>query len=346
VSPTFAAPFIRPGGFITPKLGVRHVSYDLTHNLAPGQLESPAVTIPWASLDGGLLFERPVMLFDQARVQTLEPRLFYVYVPYRNQDAIPIFDTALADLNYAQLFSENRFVGGDRFGDAKQVTFALTSRLLEQNGQERLRATIAQRHYFEDERVGLTPTSPLRTTSDSDLLMSIGGRPSRAWAFDVFTQWGQQQQRTERFAAAARYTPEPAKVINASYRFTRATETVAGVNQVDISAQWPVSAGWYAVGRYNYSILDGKLLDGLAGFERNAGCWVFRAVVQRVQAAQQVASTGIFFQFEFNGVGQIGTNDVVQLLQRNVAGYSVTNPRDDALRPPSLQQMLPFEQVY
>ncbi|HEX6692266.1 MAG TPA: LPS-assembly protein LptD [Burkholderiales bacterium] len=346
VSPTFAAPFIRPGGFITPKLGVRHVSYDLTHNLTPGQAESPAVTIPWASLDGGLLFERPVMLFDQARVQTLEPRLFYVYVPYRNQDAIPIFDTALADLNYAQLFSENRFVGGDRFGDAKQVTFALTSRLLEQNGQERLRATIAQRHYFEDERVGLTPTSPLRTTSDSDLLMSIGGRPSRAWAFDVFTQWGQQQQRTERFAAAARYTPEAAKVINASYRFTRATENVAGVNQVDISAQWPVSAGWYAVGRYNYSILDGKLLDGLAGFERNAGCWVFRAVVQRVQAAQQVASTGIFFQFEFNGVGQIGTNDVVQLLQRNVAGYSVTNPRDDALRPPSLQQMLPFEQVY
>jgi LPS-assembly protein len=145
---------------------------------------------------------------------------------------------------------------------------------------------------------------------------------------------------------AGRYTPEPGKVLNASYRFTRGTETVAGVSQVDVSGQWPVSAGWYAVGRYNYSLLDGKLLDGLAGFERNAGCWVFRAVVQKVQAAQQVTSTGLFFQLEFNGVGQVGTNDVVQLLSRNVAGYSVTNPRDDSLRPPSLQPKLPFEQVF
>jgi LPS-assembly protein len=344
--PTFAAPIVAPGWFLTPKVGVRYVDYNLTNNTAPGQPLAPSTTIPWFSADSGLLFERPVDLFGQARTQTLEPRLFYVYVPYRNQDAIPLFDTALADLNYSQLFSENRFVGGDRFGDAKQVTLALTSRLLQSNGQEGLRATIAQRHYFQDERVGLTPASTLRTNDDSDLLASIGGRPSRTWAFDVTTQWGQQQQRTERFSMAARYTPEPAKVINASYRFTRGGETVAGVSQVDISAQWPVAAGWYAVGRYNYSFLDGRLLDGLAGFERNAGCWVFRAVVQRVQAAQQVASTGFFFQLEFNGVGQIGTNDVVQLLTRNVSGYSVTNPRDDALAPPSLRQKLPFEQVY
>jgi LPS-assembly protein len=346
LNPSFAIPVVAPGWFFTPKLGVRYVDYGLTDNTTPGQAASPTATIPWFSADGGLLFERPVDVFGQARTQTLEPRLFYVRVPYRNQDAQPIFDTALADLNYSQFFSENRFVGGDRLGDANQVTIALTSRLLQANGQEGLRATIAQRHYFADERVGLTPTSTLRTTNDSDLLASIGGRPSRAWAFDVSTQWGQQQQRTERFAMAARYTPEQAKVINASYRFTRGSDTQAGVSQIDVSGQWPVSVGWYAVGRYNYSILDGRLLDGLAGFERNAGCWVFRAVVQKVQAAQQVTSTGIFFQLEFNGVGQVGTSDVVQLLTRNVAGYSVTNPRDDSLTPPSLRPKLPFEQVF
>ena len=181
-----------------PKVGVRYVDYNLTSNTPPAQETSPTSTIPWFSADSGLLFERPINLFGQARTQTLEPRLFYVYVPYRNQDAIPLFDTALADLNFAQLFSENRFVGGDRFGDANQVTMALTSRFLQANGQEGLRATIAQRHYFQDERVGLTPTSTPRTTNDSDLLASIGGRLSRAWAFDVTTQWGQQQQRTER----------------------------------------------------------------------------------------------------------------------------------------------------
>jgi LPS-assembly protein len=345
-NPVIAAPLVAPGWFLTPKTGLRYVDYDLTSNLAPGQQTSPSATIPWFSADAGLVFERPSDLFGPGRTQTLEPRLFYVYAPYRNQDAIPIFDTALADLNYAQLFSENRFIGNDRFGDANQMTLALTSRLLSANGQEALRATIAQRYYYADERVGLTPSSPLRTSNDSDILASVGARPSAAWAFDVTAQWGQDDGRVERFSASARHTPEPGKVINGSYRFTRGTPDREAVSQIDIAAQWPVAAGWYGVARYNYSLLDGTLVDGLAGFERNAGCWIFRAVVQRVQAAEQVASTGFFFQLEFNGVGQIGTNDVVQLLTRNVAGYSVTNPRDEALAPPSLRQRLPFEQVY
>ena len=140
VSPVLAAPLLAPGWFLTPKVGVRSVSY-CAGALQPGEPQSPQVSIPWASLDSGLVFERDSGLFGPGSTQTLEPRLFYVYVPYRNQDAIPIFDTALADFNYAQLFTENRFVGGDRFGDANQVTLALTSRFLRSDGQEALRAT-------------------------------------------------------------------------------------------------------------------------------------------------------------------------------------------------------------
>jgi len=143
---------------------------------------------------------------------------------------------------------------------------------------------------------------------------------------------------------ATRYAPELAKVVNLSYRFNR--DPATPLKQVDVSGQWPVAAGWYAVGRYNYSILDQRLLEGLAGFEYNAGCWVFRAVVQRIQAAAQVSSTGFYFQLEFNGVGQIGTEDAVTLLRRSVPGYSVTNPRDQALGPPASRPRLPFEQVY
>ena len=134
-----------------------------------------------------------------------------------------------------------------------------------------------------------------------------------------------------------------AKVLNASYRFSRTTNPV---RQIDVSGQWPVSAGWYGVGRYNYSFLDKRLVEGLAGFEYNAGCWVFRAVVTRVQAATQVAATGFFLQIEFNGVGQVGTDDAVGLLSRNVPGYTVTNPKDPAVAPPSLRRRLPFEQVF
>ena len=137
------------------------------------------------------------------------------------------------------------------------------------------------------------------------------------------------------------YRPEPAKVLNLSYRFDRNQ-----IRQIDISTQWPVTPGWYAVGRYNYSFLDKVLLDGLAGFEYNAGCWVFRAVVQRIQAAAQTASTAFIFQIEFNGIGSIGTDEAVELLKRNVPGYSVTNPADARLTPPTARQPLPFTQVY
>jgi LPS-assembly protein len=340
LNPSLALPLLSPGWFLTPKLGLRQVGYNLSRT-QPGETTSPHAAIPWFSADTGLVFERNARFFGDTLTQTLEPRLFYVKVPYRNQDQIPIFDTALADFNFPQLFSENRFTGGDRFGDANQATLALTSRFLTQSGQEAFRATIGQRYYFSEERVGLTPTSPLRTSLESDVLGSVGGRLFRHWTFDSTAQYSRLQQRTERYTASVRYNPEVAKVLNASYRFNRGT-----IRQIDLATQWPVAAGWYGVGRYNYSFLDKRLLEGLAGIEYNAGCWVFRAVVQRVQAAAQVKATGFFLQVEFNGVGQIGTDDAVALLSRNVPGYSVTNPKDPAVVPPSLRRPLPFQQVF
>jgi LPS-assembly protein len=340
LAPTAAMPLVAPGYFVTPKLGVRRVGYNLTRPVA-GQADRQDYTIPWLSLDGGLVFERDSEWFGSRLTQTLEPRLYYVYAAYRNQDQAPLFDTAPADFNYAQLFSENRFVGGDRFGDANQITMAVTSRLLGAGGQEMLRATLGQRYYFENERVGLTTGAPLRTASDSDWLASVGGRFARRWAFDTTMQYNPRESRTERYGASLHFTPEIAKVLNASYRFQRDV-----LRQVDLSAQWPVKAGWYAVGRYNYSLRDGLLLEGIAGIEYNGGCWVFRGVYQRLRAATDVNSSAILFQLEFNGFGQIGSDETLTLLRRTVPGYSVTNPSDQALVPPSLRPRLPFQQVY
>ena len=339
-APTLAAPLLAPGWFVTPKLGLRHVSYGLTR-ADPGQPQAPQVTFPWGSLDSGLVFERDTTSFGAGSTQTVEPRLFYVYIPYRNQDTIPIFDTALADFNYAQLFTENRFVGGDRFGDANQLTAALTSRILQANGQEMLRATVGQRYYFDAERVGLTPTSPLRASNNSDILASLGARLGPHWAFDATTQYNANAQRGERYSTAVTYRPETARVLNASYRFQRDV-----LKQVDLSAQWPLRPGWYGVGRYNYSIQDKRLLEGLAGVEYNAGCWVFRFVALRVQAAANVANTALVLQLEFNGIGTIGTDEAVEILRRNVPGYSVSNPADPQFAPPAARPRLPFEQVY
>lgn len=340
LNPTLSAPLLAPGWFLTPKLGLRYARYSLDQP-GVGQPPQPHASIPWGSVDGGLVFERGARWFGESLTQTLEPRLFYVHVPFRNQDPIPLFDTGLADFNYAQLFTENRFSGGDRFGDTEQVTLALTTRLLGAGGQEAFRATVGQRHYFRNERVGLTPATPLRTVDNSDLLASVGGRFARHWSFDTTVQYNPRQTRAERYSASVRFSPEIAKLVSASYRFNRDV-----LRQLDVSGQWPVGAGWYAVGRYNYSVRDKRLLEGLGGFEYNAGCWVFRAVLQRLQAAAQISATAFHFQLEFVGFGQVGAGDVVQLLKRNIPGYAVTNPGDPAFVPPSLQPQLPFQQVF
>ena len=343
LDPTIAAPLLAPGWFLTPKLGLHYATYALLRT-APGQPDRQTVSIPWMSVDGGLVFDRPVTWFGQNLTQTFEPRMFYVHIPYRDQNQIPLFDTTLADFDYAQIFTENRFVGGDRFGDANEVTLAATSRLLASSGQEVLRATLGQRFYFSDERVQLTAATPPQTYRHSDMLASIGGSFGHAWTFDASTQFNPRERVTERYGASLRYSPEIAKVLNFSYRFNR--DPANPLRQVDLSGQWPVKRGWYAVGRYNYSILDKRLLEGTGGIEYNAGCWVFRAVFQRLQAATQVASTGFFFQLELNGLGGLGTDEAVSILKRSVPGYAVTNPRDQGLVPPSLQPKLPFEQVY
>jgi LPS-assembly protein len=339
LQPTLAAPWLAPGWFLTPRTGLRYVGYDLTR-VAPGQPVRPDVMVPWLSVDSGLVFERDARWFGQVLTQTLEPRVFYLYVPYRAQEHLPIFDTALADFNYPQLFSENRFSGTDRFGDANHVTLALTSRFLTGDGREAFRATVGQRYHLQSERVGLAAGAPVRNFEESDVLASVGGRVLRHWTLDATTQYNPRDGQAERYTVSARFAPEIGKVLNAGYRFDRGT-----MRQFDLSGQWPIAAGWYAIGRYNYSILDKRLLEGLAGVEYNAGCWVFRGVIQRVQAAAQVSSTALFFQLEFSGVGQLGT-EVVSLLHRNVPGYSVTNPRDLSLAPPSMRPRLPFEQVF
>lgn len=349
--PTVSAPYLTPGLFFTPKAGVHASTYNLDRT-AVGQADRQSVAVPWMSLDSGMVFERPVSLSGREYTQTLEPRVYYLRAAYRNQDNIPLFDTALADFNYTQLFSENRFAGGDRFGDANQVTVAATSRLLFPSGQEFLRATIGQRFYFNDERVGLTPggaatatipATPLRTFGQSDLLASVGARVAQHWNFDTTIQYNARLGQTDRAGINLRYSPEFAKFINMGYRFTR--DALNPIDQVDLSGQWPIRQGWYAVGRYNYSFQDGRLLEGVGGVEYNAGCWVVRFVVQRLQVATQLASTSYYVQLELNDLAQIGS-DPFDLLKRAVPGYTATNTRTDQPLPAALQRRLPFEQVY
>ncbi len=322
LQPSVSYPIISPGAFITPKIGVDTTLYSLSRtSVVPGTPDTIQRTLPVFSTDSGLTFERAASYFGQSFQQTLEPRAFYLYRPYRDQSNIPLFDTALADFNYAQIFSENSFSGGDRLVDANQLTLAVTSRLLSPaSGQEAIRATIGQRYYMRDQRVPLDASSVPRTYQTSDWIASLAGRVAPKWTMETNVQYNSRESRTERLTVGTRYNPELLKTINMSYRYMRDT-----FNQADVSAQWPLGGGWHGVGRMNYSIKDSRIVESLGGLEYNGGCWIVRGVLQRFATGTGGGTTNaIFIQLELNGFSRIGANPL-EALKRNIPGYTRLN---------------------
>lgn len=330
--PSVSVPITPVYGYLTPKFGVHMTRYAYDRNTTT--LDDATRTVPIFSLDSGLFFERDLNLFGRDFQQTLEPRAYYVYAPYRDQSDIPVFDSGDAGFGIAQIFTENRFGGSDRIGDANQVTLGVTTRFLENTGVERLRATLAQRYYLDLPRVTL-PGQVAPDRKFSDILAAVGGQLSREWWLDSFWQYNPDLSRTEIFNVAARYRPDIGKVLNMGFRYTPTpTATAVGINpggfrQIDVSGQWPLYGRWHGVGRMNYSILDRTILESLAGVEYDGGCWAARAVVHSLTtgldtAGQPVKSNAIFFQLELNGLSSIGSNPL-DILNRNIYGYTQFN---------------------
>jgi LPS-assembly protein len=314
VYPSVQLPMRRPWGYVTPKVGYHFTRYNVESNAI--SVEDGTRSLPIASVDAGLYFDRPWEFAGHKYQQTLEPRLYYLYVPFRDQSKLPNFTTAEMDFNLAQVFSENRFIGGDRIGDANQVTLALTSRFAEtESGLERVRATLAQVYYFEPRRVTLNPGEQPQDTGKSDVLAVVSARVGPSTTLDAGLQYATGANQQSKAYVGARYFPTPGSVINASYRFTRDT-----IDQVDVSTQWPITGGLTGVARFNWSLKDRKLLEGLAGFEYNAGCWQVRAVAHRFITATQQESTSFQIQLELTGLSRIGINPL-ETLRQNITGY-------------------------
>ena len=323
--PQMSLPFYTPAFWLTPKIGVHSTQYELA-----GQDRPEAATwknvdssqnrqVPIFSVDGGFVMERDASMFGTALTQTLEPRLHYLYVPRRDQKNIPVFDTALADFSYAQMFSENRYVGGDRVGDANHMTFAMTSRFLDAvSGAELLRATLGTRYYFTLQDVTLPGEKP-RSGRSADLLAALSGQVAPKVYTDLAWQYNPRDDQTERLTLGARYRPAAGKIINAGYRFTRDQ-----LGQIDVSTQWPLFGGWHGVGRYNYSTREHRVIETIGGLEYNADCWVGRVVVQRLATLDEKPTSAIFLQLELNDFSKIGSNPM-DLLRRNIPGYGVIN---------------------
>ncbi|WP_300757262.1 LPS-assembly protein LptD [Janthinobacterium sp.] len=319
--PQVSFPIVRPGYFITPKLMLNASAYQLDNN--PGSAvqyskTSLTRTVPTVSVDSGLVFERDTNLFGaKGGTQTLEPRLFYVYTPYRDQSQFPNFDTAPGTFDLTQIFSENRFIGSDRIGDANQVTAAVVSRFLQPDGAERMRLTFGQRFYFADQRVQLDSTTPVNQTR-SDILLAATGRVSETWTVDSLVQYNPSEHQLTSSSYSLQYQPAPKKVVNIANRYQNGS-----FRNTDVSTQWPLTDRLYGVGRISYSLMDRRLIEALVALEYKGDCWVFRMGAQRFVTTANTSSTPIFFQLELTGLSNglgLGANGL-ETFTKTIPGY-------------------------
>lgn len=323
IFPSISYPLRNAFGYITPKVGIHHTRYNLDANAATPD-ENPNRTLPIVSLDSGIAFDREIELRGERFTQTLEPRLFYVYVPFQDQSLLPNFDSAKTDFSFAQMLTENRFSGSDRINDANQVSFALTSRLIEPGtGKERLRIAVGQQLSFINRRISLE--APETINRRPDFVAAVTGFITPTISTDSSVQFDQTRFMADVIRSGLSYRPEPGRVLNFGYRFTRDV-----LHQVDASSQWRWSERWQTVARLNYSLQDQRILEGLAGLEYNACCWSLRFVVQHLTLATQRTTTAAFLQLELNGLMQIGSNPLT-VLQRSIPGYTRTGSQGSGL---------------
>ncbi|MFY2599011.1 LPS-assembly protein LptD [Achromobacter xylosoxidans] len=357
--PTVSYPIVRPGWFVVPKVGVNYTQYQTswyngdwlglnsgTANAGTdfGYPRSQSRTVPIMSLDAGLIFERDTTLFGKSSIQTLEPRLYYLRVPYRDQSKIPVYDTSLSDFSFSQAFEENIYSGGwDRISNANQLTAALTTRWLDAStGFERASLAVAQRLYFTDQQVTLPGETP-RENVRSDFLVGASAALTDAFTTDVAAQYNPYDNRWSRALLSGRWSPQRLTTVALAYRYQRDPQAGVqyqpqGQNQISLAVQWPFTKRWYGVGRIDYSLRNGpsstvsgtndspRVTQAIAGLEYKGDCcWVGRMVFQRYAVSATDANTALFFQLELTGLGSLGT-DPMNLLNRSIPGYSRITP--------------------
>ncbi|HEX5340172.1 MAG TPA: LPS assembly protein LptD [Gammaproteobacteria bacterium] len=329
IKPGISDTFGSAGYYLTPSAALRLTDYSLDSNVLAGQQTHINRSVPIFSLDSGLSLERDAD--DGSYTQTLEPRLFYLYAPYRDQSNIPIFDSLQPQFSFLQLFTDNRFFGADRQGDANQLSYALTSRLLDGNdGSEILETSIGEIRYFKDRQVQLqycplpsSCTKPVApdTSLFSDVVADVTLNLNDRWSTSYGQQWNPYTRQTDLAAVGLQYHPGYRQVVNLAYRYNRALN----LKQTDLSFDWPLTGNWSTVGRWNYDVQNRLTLESFIGLQYDSCCWTFQIVHRRFITQTGVANSQYFFELQLKGLATIG-HRLEDFLQNGILGYSDPPP--------------------
>ncbi len=349
IKPSISVPLQSASAYITPKISLQYTNYFLSNPLTTGDSRQIDRTLPIFSTDSGMTFERSLNLGGKNFSNTLEPRLYYLYIPRKNQDDIQVFDTAVYDMWFNTLFRENRFSGIDRMQDANQMTAAITSRLIdEKTGKERAKFSLGNIVYFQDRTVTMpiiNPTTgekigdaPIETNQFSNIIGELNTRINDHVAIDSGLQWNPHDSDIARGKAILHLTNQPNEILNVGYRYRKNTisnqpsSISTGISQSDVSFSYPIIDHWSAIGRWQYSLLYNSTQESFFGIEKENCCWKFRVVGRRyvnnlnvyyngeIPDAQGVSQTGVFFQVELKGLTGMGEK-LDNFLEQNIYGY-------------------------
>ncbi|MGH8495156.1 MAG: LPS-assembly protein LptD [Gammaproteobacteria bacterium] len=314
--PNVSLPLGGPGYYLTPAMALGHTEYWLDVPEATQQASSPSRTLPRYSIDSGAIFERAAGGSGQF-VQTLEPRILYVHIPFAEQDDLPIFDTGTPEFNLVQLYRENRFIGTDRIGDTDKFSVGVTSRLLDAaDGNQYLSATLGQAFFLSEQAVEI-PGEPMVERNASNYVAELDVGLYERFNVDLGYQWDPATDRTAQAEMRFGYRSEAGKILNFAYRFRR-----DALEQSDMSFAWPIGDRWSVLGRLNYSLLDETTLERLVGFEYETCCWGVRVVSRRhISRRTGESDTSVAIQLELKGLANVG-DSADRLFERGILGYA------------------------
>jgi len=324
-------------GYVNPSWGLQQLSYRLNEGSDPLAENHPSITLPSASLDSGLFFDRDTA----TATQTLEPRLFYLHNSYRDQSQLPDFDSLLMTPSYQGLFRDNRFLGGDRIGDEQRLTAALTSRQIDRSsGRQLWQFSLAHSWSFQEPQVTLYDPLGYSHYAEQSVAAELVAELDRRWQLNADIAYDRDDNRVQRGSLALRYKEPNGKLANLAYRYTQRSEgssVVDGtelfypqtIEQLDLSLVAPLFGNTRWVARWNRDLTSGRDIEVFAGLEYDSCCWRASLVARRHLERNDLlllpeesleASNGILFQIQFKGLAG-SSNRVDTTLSNGIYGY-------------------------
>ena len=297
LKPGISYPLRSAAGFFEPKLSVQHTSYNLQQTSGETQLSR---TVPTFSLNSGLFFERDSQIFSTNYIQTLEPQLFYVYVPYKDQSALPVFDTSVYAFNVNQSFTDYRFNGIDRIGDDNRLTTALATRFINQeNGKEVFMARIGQIHYFTDRKVQLNISDPVDTSLRSHIIAEFKTQPGN-WNLSSQVEWDPELKENVSSSSQLGYKYKKFN-FDLAHRFQRNS-----LETREMKMNWELNPRWQFHAAQLFDIRNDHIIENLFGINYESCCWALRLNTKERYLSSTETDRGVYLELVLKGLGGFG----------------------------------------